>query len=171
LSAELAATVVQEAARRSHGKFAAAKLTTLIRAHAWLAVLIIVVLSVVPGTMRPHIMGNDYREHFAAYIITGSLLAIGYPRPTQLLASGVALALCAGGLELVQVWIPGRTASASEFAIGTLSACLGLVAIFVIKRARKMRLPLLYSPDLSCRIGADVASHHEQTGDPVNPGN
>ena len=168
LRADLAATAVQNAAG-SQGKFAAAKLIRLIRAHAWLAALAIVVLSVVPGTMRPHVMGNDYCEHFAAYFITGSLLAIGYPRPTQLMASGIALALCAGGLELVQVWIPGRTASVADFAIGTLGACLGLVAIFVIKHARKdaIAAPQFTQSALQDRSGCGVAS----PANPVNPGN
>ena len=49
----------------------------------------IIVLSVMPGNMRPHVLGNDYYEHFAAYFITGGLLAIGYLRPMQLLSSGV----------------------------------------------------------------------------------
>jgi len=106
----------------------------LIRVGAWLAVLTIMVLSVVPGNLRPHVLGNDYFEHLAAYFIAGSLLAIGFPRPMQQLASWTLLATCSGVLELVQRSIPDRTASIGEFAIGVFGAGLGIMAIFVIRR-------------------------------------
>jgi hypothetical protein len=107
----------------------------LIRAGAWLAVLTIIVLSVVPGNLRPHVLGNDYFEHLAAYVIASSLLALGFPRPMQQLASWTLLATCAGVLELAQRSIPGRTASIGEFATGVFGAGLGIVAIFVIRLA------------------------------------
>jgi VanZ family protein len=116
----------------------------LTRMGAGLAVLTIIVLSVVPGKMRPHVLGNDYYEHFAAYFITGSLLAIGYLRPMQLLSSGVVLALCAGLLEFVQLWIPGRTASAGGFATSTMGAWIGLLVIVVVRRAHERKFVVSY---------------------------
>ena len=109
-------------------------LMTLIRVNAWLAVLTIIVLSVVPGNWRPHVMANDYLEHFTAYFITGTLLAIGFSGPVQQLANCIMLATCAGLLEFVQLWVPGRTASMGEFITGALGAWLGIVAIFVVRR-------------------------------------
>ena len=91
------------------------KLMRFSRTGAWLTAFTIIVLSAVPGKMRPHVLGNDYFEHFLAYFATGSLLAIGYQRPMQLLSSGVLLATCAGLLECIQLWIPGRTASVGGF--------------------------------------------------------
>jgi VanZ family protein len=117
------------------GKHAVTKLVTLARRGAWLAVLAVIVLSVLPGKMRPHILGNDYYEHFIAYFTVGSLLAIGYLRPVQLLSSGVLLALCAGLLEFVQLWIPGRTASVDGFATSTIGTWTGLLVIVVVRRA------------------------------------
>src|SRR6266404_5527866 len=102
---------------------------------AGLTVLTIIVLSVMPGKMRLHILGNDYFEHFVAYFVAGSLLAIGYLRPMQLLSSGILLAICAGSLEFVQLWIPGRTASAGDFATSTIGAWVGLLVIVVVRRA------------------------------------
>ena len=113
------------------------KLVMLTRIGARLAVLTIIVLSVVPGKMRPHILGNDYYEHFAAYFITGGLLAIRSLRPMQLLSSGVLLAMCAGVLEVVQLWIPGRTASAGGFATSMIGAWIGLLVIVVVRRAHE----------------------------------
>jgi len=116
----------------------------LARMGAGLAVLTIIVLSVVPGNMRPRALGNDYYEHFAAYFITGSLLAIGYLRPMQLLSSGVLLAICAGSLEFVQLWIPGRTASAGDFATSTIGAWIGLLLIVAVRRAHERRIVASY---------------------------
>jgi VanZ family protein len=116
----------------------------LARMGAGLAVLAVIVLSVVPGNMRPHLLGNDYYEHFAAYFITGSLLAIGYLRPMQLLSSGVLLAMCAGSLEFAQLWIPGRTASIGEFATGTIGAWIGVLVIVVIRRAHERGIVVSY---------------------------
>jgi VanZ family protein len=112
------------------------KLLMFSRMGAWLAVQTIIVLSLVPGNMRPHAFGNSYYEHFAAYFITGCLLATGYLRTLQLLSSGVLLATCAGSLELVQLLIPGRTAKIGDFAIGTIGACIGLLVIGVLRRRR-----------------------------------
>ncbi len=120
------------------------KLVMLTRLGAWLAALTIIVLSVVPGNMRPHLLGNDHYEHFAAYFITGSLLAIGYLRPMQLLSSGVLLAICAASLEFVQLWIPGRTASAGGFATSTIGAWIGLLLIVAVRRAHERRIVASY---------------------------
>jgi VanZ family protein len=106
-----------------------ARLPPLIRIAAWLALLAVVVLSVVPGSMRPHVLESDHFEHFIAYFMTACLLAIGYPRPLGLLASGIMLTLCAGGLELVQLWVPGRTASIGDFNAGMLGTCGGILAV------------------------------------------
>lgn len=113
------------------------KLLRLARVAAWLAVLTIIVVSVVPGDMRPHALANAYAEHFAAYFIAGSLFAIGYQRPMQVLSSGVLLAICAGSLELAQLWIPRRTASASDFEVSTIGAWIGLLAVVVVRRAHE----------------------------------
>jgi VanZ family protein len=102
---------------------------------AWLALLTIIVLSVVPGRMRPTVMANDYAEHFAAYFIAGSLFAVGNQLP--MLSSGVLLAICAGSLEFLQLGIPGRTASASDFAASTIGAWIGLLAIVIVRWAHE----------------------------------
>ena len=125
-------------------KDSVAKLVMLTRVGAGLTVLTIIVLSVIPGKMRPHILGNDYYEHFVAYFVAGSLLAMGYLRPIQLLSSGILLAICAGSLEFVQLWIPGRTASAGDFAISTIGAWIGLLLIVVVRRAHERTFVVSY---------------------------
>jgi VanZ family protein len=112
------------------------KLVMLTRIGAWPAVVAIIVLSVVPGTLRPHVLGNDRAEHFIAYLITGGLFAIGYLRPLQLLTSGVLLTVCAGALEFVQLFIPGRLASPLDFIVSTIGAWIGFMVVVAIRRAR-----------------------------------
>lgn len=120
------------------------KLVRLARMGARLTALTIVVLSVVPGTMRPHLLGNDYFEHFIAYFVTGSLFAIGYPRPIQWLSSGVLLAICAGLLEFVQLWIPGRTADVGGFVTAAVGAWVALVIVVFVRRAHERKLVVSY---------------------------
>jgi VanZ family protein len=115
---------------------AVTKVVMLARMAAWPAVVAIIVLSVVPGTVRPHVLGNDRVEHFVAYLIAGILFAIGYVRPTQLLSSCVMLTVCAGALEFVQLLIPGRLASPRDFIASTIGAWIGFLAVVVIGQAR-----------------------------------
>jgi len=114
------------------------RIVKLTRTGAWLAVVTIIVLSVVPGDMRPEILRSDYVEHFTAYLIAGGLFAAGYQ--LSLLSSGALLALSAGALELVQLWIPGRIASAGDFAAGAIGAWIGLLVIVVVRRAYERML-------------------------------
>jgi VanZ family protein len=129
---------------REGKKGAMTKLMRFSRTGAWLTAFTIIVLSVVPGKMRPHVLGNDYFEHFLAYFATGSLLAIGYQRPMQLLSSGVLLATCAGLLECIQLWIPGRTASVGGFTTAAAGAWTGLLVAIVVRRVYERRFVVSY---------------------------
>ena len=120
------------------------KLMRLTRKGTTLTALIIIVLSVMPGKMRPHLLGNDYCEHFIAYFVAGSLLAVGYPRPPQRLSSGVLLAIGAGSLELIQLWIPGRTSSVGGFVSAAAGAWIGVLIIVLVKWAHERKLAVSY---------------------------
>jgi len=115
------------------------KLMMLSRLGAGVTMLAITLLSVVPGNMRPHILGNDRFEHFVVYFLAGSLWAIGRPMP--LLSSGALFAIGAGSLEFVQLWIPGRTASAGDFATSAIGAWTGLLAIIAVRWAHERATP------------------------------
>jgi VanZ family protein len=112
------------------------------RIGAGITALMIIVLSVVP--MRPHLLGNDYLEHVIAYFVTGSLFAIGYRRPVQLLSGAVLFAVCAGSLEVAQLWIPGRTASVGGFVTAAIGAWLGIVITAFVRRAHERKFVVAY---------------------------
>jgi VanZ family protein len=112
------------------------KVVMLARMAAWPAVVAIIVLSVVPGSVRPHVLGNDRVEHFIAYLVAGGLFAIGYVRPVQLLSNSVMLTVCAGALECVQLLIPGRHPNPRDFIVSTIGAWIGFLAVVAIGQAR-----------------------------------
>ena len=102
-------------------------LQRLARWAGWLLVLAIVVLSAVPGNVRPHTGLPGVLEHFAVYLGVSGLLAVGYER--RVAASVVALVLClmAVNLELVQIFVPHRFASPLDAAAGASGAVIGAV--------------------------------------------
>jgi VanZ family protein len=97
-----------------------------IRITGWLAVLLVVIMSLVPGNLRPHVLPNNYEEHCLAYVVVSYLLAMANPTIGRRVALGVMLAIGAGLLEIAQLFIVGRTASVADFAAGVLGACIGL---------------------------------------------
>jgi VanZ family protein len=109
-------------------------LKTAIRAAGWLAVLAIVVVSLVPGQLRPDVLGEKHFEHLAAYLGAAILLAVGYPRRLQFILIGVSLSVCSGVLEIVQLWIPGRSSSAADFAASSLGAWIGVATIYLFSQ-------------------------------------
>jgi len=48
------------------------------RLLGWLAVIVIAILSLVPGDIRPHTGAPGALEHLAAYLGTAGLLTFGY---------------------------------------------------------------------------------------------
>ena len=95
------------------------------KVSAWLLVLAIVVLSLIPPSHRPITQASHAVEHFLIFFATGFGFGVGYP--SQLFASGAALAIFCGVIELAQKWVPGRHARFNDFFVDTAAACIGLV--------------------------------------------
>lgn len=108
---------------------------TLVRAAAWLSLLGIIVLSVVPVGLRPHVMDDKHHEHFSAYFLCGCCLAVGYPKLRLVLASGLMLTVLPAILEIVQEWVPGRTPSMGDWLSSACGAWCGLALIWLASRA------------------------------------
>ena len=104
--------------------------TTIGRTVAWLAILAVVLLSIVPAAERPVTgLGHTF-EHFVAFGIVALLFAFVYRlRFWQLLL--LALLFC-GGIELLQIPMPARHARISDFIIDVfgswMAICVAVIA-------------------------------------------
>jgi VanZ family protein len=90
----------------------------------------IVVLSVVPPTLRPETgLPNDL-EHFAIYWATGLAFALGYDLKPRLLAT--LLVLFSGAVEIAQLFVPGRHARLSDFIVDALAITVGAMTVSLV---------------------------------------
>lgn len=97
-----------------------------LRPSAILALLIIVVLSVVPGDLRPSTGASGNFEHFIAYAGTAGLLALSRTLGPPW-SIGVLMIVLAGSLEMAQLWIPGRSAGWDNFLASTAGGLAGVI--------------------------------------------
>lgn len=106
----------------------------LARLAGFLGLVAIVILSWVPGTLRPSTGSPDWFEHATAYCLVSALLtATTRTRWPQLIALG--LIVTAGILEIGQLWIPGRDCSWSDFLASSAGALIGAgLAALVLSR-------------------------------------
>ena len=95
------------------------------RIAGWSSAAVIVILSLVPPTLRPETGAPHNLEHFTIFAATGFALGLGYKRRHDLLA--IFLVIFCGSIEIAQLFVPGRHARLSDFTIDTVAACIGLV--------------------------------------------
>lgn len=114
------------------------------RTAAWILLLLVVILSVVPSGMPTGFDGGDKLQHLSAYMILGFFFAVLYPRRRPVVLLG--LLLLGVLLEAVQGLLPVRVASPFDMLANTLGVLLGgLLAgspaggLFVWLESRLMR--------------------------------
>ena len=112
----------------------------LLRAGAWLLVIAIVILSVVPPSLRPITDAPHDLEHLAIFAATG--LAFGFGYRFRHLYQAVGLAAFAGAVEIAQYWVPGRHARLGDFTVDALGACIGVFAAWLMLKAMRGRQPI-----------------------------
>ena len=94
------------------------------RAAGYAAILLIGVLSLVPGTLRPETGAPGQYEHLAAYLGAAALLALGSGTATRRWQA-LWLVPYAAALEIAQHFVPGRHSRFSDFAVSSAGAVLG----------------------------------------------
>ena len=104
----------------------------LARVLAWIGLLTIVVLSVVPAAERPVTEFGPRIEHFAAFALVCGAFALAYDLSFGRLAI-LALLFC-GAIELLQVPLPTRHARVSDFIIDFAAACFAFGVVWVGKK-------------------------------------
>jgi VanZ family protein len=117
----------------------------------WLSLLVIVILSLLPGDARPHTGAPGKFEHFIAYFGAGLFIAARYQALTARLIFWAGTASLSCILEFLQQFVPGRgpnpfdaLASSSGLTVGILiggaviTALWSLRELFVQTTAREV---------------------------------
>jgi VanZ family protein len=100
----------------------------------WIAVLALVILSLVPGDLRPHTGYPNLVEHFIAYFGAAFLLTIGVITPRRSIGIVLLLTICAVAMEIIQNFVPGRDPAVTDALSGTFGAIAGaLLAVGVTR--------------------------------------
>jgi VanZ family protein len=104
-----------------------------LRAVAWALLISIVVMTVVPPSLRV-ITGVPHNvEHAMIFLITGAAFGLGYELRLSVMYAAAAVVFCAG-LEVVQLAVPGRHARVSDFLIDAVAACMGIAIAWIVRR-------------------------------------
>lgn len=100
--------------------------------HFWVILaasgcLLIAILSLVPGYLRPHTGAPGGVEHFFAYMMVAGAFARGLRTDRSILVMVGGLMLAAGVFEVLQIDIPGRSPGLTGFLSSSLGAWAGVV--------------------------------------------
>jgi VanZ family protein len=99
-------------------------MTILLRLFAWSLAAAVAFATLGPPGLRPHSNLGQDGEHALAFVLLGLAFGLAYTSNrwlTAVLAVGLT-----GGLELLQLWMPGRHARLEDFIVDALAACVGL---------------------------------------------
>jgi hypothetical protein len=111
----------------NHPLIKAEQIARISAVAGWLGVLIIAILSLVPGKLRPHTVLPGPLEHTLAYALAGAALAFGYRGMDFRLLCLVGLGAGSVVLEILQASIPGRSPSAVDVVASSSGAALGML--------------------------------------------
>ena len=99
-------------------------MTFILRLFAWLLAAAVTFATLGPPRFRPHSdLGQD-GEHALAFVLLG--LAFGFAYTQNRLFTAVTAVVGIGGIEVLQIWMPGRHARLEDFIVDALAACAGL---------------------------------------------
>ena len=103
----------------------------VVKCAAWLAVLLLAIVSLVPGQYRPHVVAYGGLEHAVAYAAASVILALAHSSRWKAL---IGLCMLAGLLEVLQDFAHGRHPQLSDFVASCLGAVAGsLIALIVLR--------------------------------------
>jgi VanZ family protein len=111
-----------------------AALQRVIRIAAWSLAGAIVVLSLLPPSLRPETGQPHVFEHFLIFATTGAAFGLGYEARRGFLA--IQLVIFSGAVEIAQLFAPGRHARLSDFLIDAIAISSGSVAASLVKQVR-----------------------------------
>ena len=100
---------------------------TIARVIGLFCVLAIIILSLIPGVVRPHTGLPGKVEHFIAYCSTGTVFALGFWSIGSRVVIALGLTLLAGSMEILQMWVPGRHPAIADALASSMGGLLGIV--------------------------------------------
>ena len=110
-------------------KDARSHLMCVAKIASWALAAAIIILSVVPPSLRPETGVPHGIEHFLIYVVTGFAFGIAYELRYADLA--ILLVLFAGSVEIAQLFVPGRHARLSDFVVDAIAMCAGALAVML----------------------------------------
>jgi VanZ family protein len=99
-------------------------MTIILRLFAWLLAAAITFATLGPPRFRPHSNLGQDGEHAFAFVLLGLAFGLAYTQ-RRLLTSAILVAGI-GGLEILQLFAPGRHARLEDFAVDALAALIGI---------------------------------------------
>jgi VanZ family protein len=110
-----------------------------LRSGSYASVVLIGVLSLIPGTLRPDTGAPGKLEHLVAYMGAAALVALGSRTPSERW-QGLWLVPLAGALEIAQIFVPGRHSRFSDFVVSGVGALLGVIVAFGVAPLLRQQL-------------------------------
>jgi hypothetical protein len=116
-----------------------ATLEKALRFAGYASVVLIGVLSLIPGALRPDTGAPGKLEHLVAYMGAAALVALGSRTPSERW-QGLWLVPLAGALEIAQIFVPGRHSRFSDFVVSGVGALLGVIVAFGVAPLLRQQL-------------------------------
>jgi VanZ family protein len=112
----------------------------ILRLAAWFCIVLLAVLSWLPGAEMVRTGLDGHIEHFIAYCGTMIVIAMAYGEAVGLRRPTLLLVVYAGILELGQNFSPGRHPAVADFASSSLGAIVGgLAGLFACRMVVRLR--------------------------------
>jgi hypothetical protein len=99
-------------------------MTSILRIFAWILAAAVTFMTLGPAQFRPHLILGQDSDHALAFILVGIAFGLAYVR-YRLITAAISVVMI-GGLEILQLWAPGRHARFEDFAVDALAACAGV---------------------------------------------
>ena len=96
-------------------------------------IVLLVILSILPGDMQVRSAAPKELEHFAAYLLTAGALTLGFWSRRHALLIVLSLGLLSGFAEWAQAGIPGRTTHVADAVASIFGAVAGAALALCVR--------------------------------------